>query len=376
MSRNSTAVLVLENGKVFYGKSCGARGNTIAEIVFSTGMTGYEESFTDPSYCGQILVTTAPHIGNTGWNAEDVENPAGKIWIKGLVVRDLSRNPSNWRSEGSLESELERQSVPAIEGIDTRALVKVLRNEGSMRGGIFTRESETAEINIDACLKEVQAAPTMAGSSFSEIVSTQQPYTIEPVGKKKATLGILDLGVKFATPRQLALLGVESHILPAHSVYEQFAELKVDGILLPNGPGDPATAHHAVQFAHDVLRREIPLFGICFGNQIIGQALGRSTYKMNFGHRGINIPVKNVHYDRVDITAQNHGFAIAGHPGEVFDTPYGPAELSHYCPNDNTIEGVQLLSQQAMAVQYHPEAAAGPHDSAHVFHQFVDIMTR
>ncbi|WP_440901648.1 glutamine-hydrolyzing carbamoyl-phosphate synthase small subunit [Actinosynnema sp.] len=366
----SSAALVLEDGRVFRGEAYGARGASLGEAVFSTAMTGYQETLTDPSYHRQIVVQTAPQIGNTGWNDEDDEST--RIWVAGYVVRDPARVPSNWRSRRGLDEELERQGVVGISGVDTRMLTRHLRERGAMRAGVFSGdELGTAE----EMLERVRSAPEMKGANLAGDVTTPEPYTVEAVGERKFTVAALDLGIKSNTPRMLAARGIEVRVLPLTSTLDELLAVGADGVFLSNGPGDPATQAHAVDLTRGVLERKIPLFGICFGNQILGRALGRETYKMRYGHRGINIPVIDVASGRVAITSQNHGFALEGEPGEEFGTDFGRAQLSHYCPNDGTVEGVRALDVPAFSVQYHPEAAAGPHDAAPLFDEFVTLMS-
>ncbi|MDV3124855.1 glutamine-hydrolyzing carbamoyl-phosphate synthase small subunit [Mycobacterium sp. 21AC1] len=369
----SRAVLVLEDGRVFTGTTFGAIGQTLGEAVFSTGMSGYQETLTDPSYHGQIVVATAPQIGNTGWNREDGESRADKIWVAGYAVRDPSPRASNWRASGTLDEELVHQGVVGIAGIDTRAVVRHLRTRGSMKAGVFSGES--ADVPVDALLERVRSQASMLGADLAGEVSTDASYIVEPEGSQRFTVAAIDLGIKTNTPRNFARRGVRSHVLPSSVTFDQIADLKPDGVFLSNGPGDPATADHIVGVTREVLGAGIPLFGICFGNQILGRALGRSTYKMVFGHRGINIPVIDHITKRVAITAQNHGFALEGEAGEQFDTPFGPAEVSHTCANDGVVEGIRLADGRAFSVQYHPEAAAGPHDANYLFDQFVDLMS-
>ena len=367
----TAALLVLEDGRVFSGSSFGALGETLGEAVFSTGMTGYQETLTDPSYHRQIVVATAPHIGNTGWNDEDDEG--SRIWVAGYAVRDVTRRISNWRATGSLQDELVRQGVVGIAGIDTRALVRHLRTRGSMRAGIFSGDAIAAN---DKLLDRVRQQPSMLGADLASEVSTVESYTIEPIGDVRYTVAAVDLGIKTNTPRMFAERGVRVHVLSANTSIDDIRELKPNGVFLSNGPGDPATAGGAVALTKAVLGEGIPLFGICFGNQILGRALGRETYKMKFGHRGINIPVVEHETGRIAITAQNHGFALEGEAGEEFDTPFGRAIVSHTCANDGVVEGVRLLDGRAFSVQYHPEAAAGPHDAAYLFDRFTTLMER
>ncbi|QCB51058.1 glutamine-hydrolyzing carbamoyl-phosphate synthase small subunit [Rhodococcus sp. PAMC28707] len=371
----SSAVLVLEDGRTFRGTTFGAEGRTLGEAVFCTGMTGYQETLTDPSYHRQIVVATAPQIGNTGWNQEDGEassaSDPNKIWVAGYVVRDPARRPSSWRSTGTLQDELEKQNVVGIAGIDTRALVRHLRTRGSMRAGVFSGD---ALGSADEMLEQVLGQPSMLGADLAGEVTTASSYTIEPAGEARFTVVAVDLGIKTNTPRMFAERGVRVHVVPSTASIEQILELNPDGVFLSNGPGDPATADSSVALTRSVLERDLPLFGICFGNQIFGRALGRSTYKMKFGHRGMNIPVVEHTTGRIAITAQNHGFALEGEAGEEFDTDFGRARVSHTCANDGTVEGVELLSGRAFSVQYHPEAAAGPHDAAYLFDRFTSVL--
>lgn len=375
------AVLVLEDGRVFTGVSFGAVGQTLGEAVFSTGMSGYQETLTDPSYYGQIVVATAPQIGNTGWNGEDAESRGDRIWVAGYAVRDPSPRASNWRATGTLDDELKAQGIVGIAGIDTRAVVRHLRTRGSMKAGVFsgaalaaTSGSGAALADVDALLERVRNQPSMLGADLAGKVTTGESYVVEPEGDHRFTVAAIDLGIKTNTPRNFARRGVRTHVLPASAAFDQITDLKPDGVFLSNGPGDPATADHIVEVTREVLGAGIPLFGICFGNQILGRALGRSTYKMVFGHRGINVPVVDHITGRVAITSQNHGFALEGEAGEKFDTPFGTAEVSHTCANDGVVEGVRLVDGKAFSVQYHPEAAGGPHDAEYLFDQFIDLM--
>ena len=378
----TAAVLVLENGQVFRGREYGAVGETLGEAVFCTAMTGYQETLTDPSYHRQIVVATAPQIGNTGWNNEDGESTgsagsesevgdSGKIWVAGYAVRNPTRRVSNWRATTSLEDELERQGIVGISGIDTRTVVRVLRDHGSMRAGVFSGGALAAD---DELIARVRSQPSMKGANLAGEVSTDTGYLVEPASDPRFTVAAIDLGIKTNTPRMFAERGVAVHVLPAEAGFDAIAELKPDGVFLSNGPGDPATADEAVALTRQVLGADLPLFGICFGNQILGRAFGRNTYKMKFGHRGINIPVIDAATGKVSITAQNHGFALEGEAGEEFDTDFGRARVSHVCANDGTVEGVELLSGRAFSVQYHPEAAAGPHDAAYLFDRFVSLL--
>ncbi|MDQ0603308.1 carbamoyl-phosphate synthase small subunit [Streptomyces canus] len=363
------AVLVLEDGRIFRGRAYGAVGETFGEAVFSTGMTGYQETLTDPSYHRQVVVMTAPHVGNTGVNDEDAESQ--RIWVAGYVVRDPARVPSNWRSRRSLDEELTRQGVVGISGIDTRALTRHLRERGAMRVGIFSGDTLPDDATM---LAEVRRAPEMKGANLSAEVATKETYVVPAIGEKKFTVAAVDLGIKGMTPHRMAERGIEVHVLPATATVEDVYAVNPDGVFFSNGPGDPATADHPVSVMQAVLERRTPLFGICFGNQILGRALGFGTYKLKYGHRGINQPVQDRTTGKVEVTAHNHGFAVDAPLDKVSDTPYGRAEVSHVCLNDNVVEGLQLLDQPAFSVQYHPEAAAGPHDAAYLFDRFVSLL--
>ncbi|MBU7599993.1 glutamine-hydrolyzing carbamoyl-phosphate synthase small subunit [Streptomyces sp. P38-E01] len=368
-ARSAPAVLVLEDGRSFRGRAYGAVGETFGEAVFSTGMSGYQETLTDPSYHRQVVVMTAPHIGNTGVNDEDPES--ARIWVAGYVVRDPARVPSNWRSQRSLDEELTGQGVVGISGIDTRALTRHLRERGAMRAGIFSGEALADEATL---LARVQDSPQMKGADLCGEVATKEPYVVPAIGAKRFTVAAVDLGIKGMTPHRMAERGIEVHVLPADSSLEDIYAVDPDGVFFSNGPGDPASAEHPVSLMQGVLACRTPLFGICFGNQILGRALGFGTFKLKYGHRGINQPVQDRATGKVEITAHNHGFAVDAPLDTVSDTPYGRAEVSHVCLNDNVVEGLRLLDQPGFSVQYHPEAAAGPHDAAYLFDRFVSLM--
>lgn len=363
------AVLVLEDGRIFRGRAYGAVGETFGEAVFSTGMTGYQETLTDPSYHRQVVVMTAPHVGNTGVNDEDAESR--RIWVSGYVVRDPARVPSSWRSRRTLDEELAAQGVVGISGVDTRALTRHLRERGAMRVGIFSGNALPDEGTM---LAEVRQAPEMKGADLSAEVATKEAYVVPAQGEKKFTVAAVDLGIKGMTPYRMAERGIEVHVLPATATVDDVYAVDPDGVFFSNGPGDPATADHAVSVMRGVLERGTPLFGICFGNQILGRALCFGTYKLKYGHRGINQPVQDRTTGKVEVTAHNHGFAVDAPLDKVSDTPFGRAEVSHVCLNDNVVEGLQLLDRPAFSVQYHPEAAAGPHDAAYLFDRFVSLM--
>ncbi|MBM6546535.1 glutamine-hydrolyzing carbamoyl-phosphate synthase small subunit [Janibacter sp. YIM B02568] len=370
MTQRLPALLVLEDGRVFRGRSFGAVGETLGEAVFSTGMSGYQETLTDPSYHRQVVVMTMPHIGNTGWNGEDDES--AQIWVAGFVVRDPAIRPSSWRATHPLEEELVTQGIVGICEIDTRALTRHLRDKGSMRIGIFT--GEMAEAPEKDLVTRVQASPSMKGAELASEVTTKEAYVVPAVGEKRFTVAAIDLGIKAMTPQRMTERGVEVHILPASATLEDVRAVQPDGVFLSNGPGDPATADHQVALVREVLDAGLPLFGICFGNQVLGRALGFGTYKLKFGHRGINQPVKDVATGRVEITSQNHGFAVDAPLEGAAETDYGRVRVSHIGLNDDVVEGLECLDRPAFSVQFHPEAASGPHDSAHLFDRFVTLM--
>ena len=365
------AVLVLEDGRSFRGDAYGAVGETVGEAVFSTGMSGYQETLTDPSYHRQVVVMTAPHIGNTGINDEDDESR--RIWVAGYVVRDPAVRPSSWRSRRSLEDVLVEQGVVGISGIDTRALTRHLRERGAMRVGVFS--GELARESQELLLERVLSAPQMSGAALAGEVTTSEAYIVPAVGKKLFTVAALDLGIKARTPEHLARRGIEVHVLPAASTFADIRAAGADGVFFSNGPGDPAVAHHEIALLREVLAAGVPFFGICFGNQILGRALGFGTYKLKYGHRGINQPVLDRRTGTVEVTAQNHGFAVDVPLDGEANTAYGRVRVSHVGLNDNVVEGLECLDIPAFSVQYHPEAAAGPHDSEYLFDRFVELMS-
>ena len=366
----SKAFLVLDDGRIFEGCSWAATGKTFGEAVFQTGMTGYQETLTDPSYHKQVVVMTAPHIGNTGVNSQD--NESEKIWVSGFVVRNPATLTSNWRSEKDLEVELKDQNIVGIQGVDTRALTRHLRDRGAMRVGIFSG----LVLSREEMVVEVRKASPMSGAYLSEDVSTSKPYVVKALGEKKFTVAAIDLGIKGATPRALAARGVEVHVLPYNATLADIEAVKPDGVFLSNGPGDPATMTAVIDVVRDVLTAEIPIFGICFGHQILGRALGFDTFKLQFGHRGINQPVLDKNTGKVEITAHNHGFALKAPTDATFSTVFGSGEVTHVSLNDGVVEGLQLLERGAFSVQYHPEAAAGPHDAAYLFDRFISLMEK
>ncbi len=369
------AILVLEDGTTFAGHAYGATGRGLGEAVFVTAMTGYQETLTDPSYHRQVVVQTAPHIGNTGVN--DIDDESLKYWVAGYVVRDAARISSNWRATEDLEARLRRLDIVGIQDVDTRALTLHLREAGAMRVGIFS--GEDAGRPVGELLTIVRETPAMTGAQLADEVSTDEPYIVEAVGPKKFTVAAYDLGIKAMTPQQLAERGIEVHVVPADYPFEKLQELGPDGVFFSNGPGDPETATAQIEVLTEVLAHRIPFFGICFGNQLLGRALGFGTYKLRFGHRGVNQPVLDTATGRVEITAQNHGFAVDAPLHEVVTAPanadFGRVEVSHIGLNDDVVEGLRCLDIPAFSVQFHPESAAGPHDSRGLFDRFVDLMT-
>ncbi|SDD04585.1 glutamine-hydrolyzing carbamoyl-phosphate synthase small subunit [Nocardioides lianchengensis] len=378
MPSHAPAILVLEDGRTFTGEAYGAPGETFGEAVFNTGMTGYQETLTDPSYHRQVVVMTAPHIGNTGVNDEDPES--SRIWVAGYVVRDPARVPSNHRSRRSLDDELRDQGVVGISGVDTRALTRHLRERGAMRVGISSTETDPA-----ALLDRVRASGEMAGSELATEVSTSETYVVPAHGEKRFTVAALDLGIKTMTPYRMAERGIEVHVLPAAATLDDILAVQPDGLFYSNGPGDPAATTQQIEVLQGALARDLPYFGICFGNQLFGRALGFGTYKLKYGHRGINQPVLDRTTGKVEVTAHNHGFAVDAPLDAPTTTPYGVASVSHVCLNDDVVEGLELRAStgsatevgrlKSFSVQYHPEAAAGPHDAAYLFDRFVDLMS-
>ena len=378
-----SAVLVLEDGRLFRGRAFGARGAAFGEAVFSTAMTGYQETLTDPSYRRQVVVATAPQIGNTGWvtdsqtqlpadpsdNGDD--NESGRIWVSAYVVRDLSPRPSNWRATGDLAGELERQGIVGLAGVDTRTLTRHLRTAGVMRSGVFSGDAVAGQAEMVAA---VRAQPGMAGADLTGEVTAAAPVLVPAVGQRRAVVAALDLGIKANTPTLMSLRGMDVHVLPATASMADVEALGVDGVFLSNGPGDPATADRLVELTREILTRRLPLFGICFGNQILGRALGFPTYKLAFGHRGINQPVIDHATGRVLVTSHNHGFAVRAAAGQVHATEFGRARVGFSALNDDVVEGLECLDVPAFSVQFHPEAAAGPHDARYLFDRFLALM--
>ena len=372
MSDREPAVLVCEDGTRWPGHAWGARppaadgGQGLGEVVFTTAMTGYQETLTDPSYAGQVVVATFPHIGNTGVNDEDAESR--RMWPRGYVVRDPARRSSSWRATGSLADALAADGVVGLRDVDTRALTRHLREVGVMRAGIGHPDDE-------GLLGRVRASPSMLGADLARLVSTPEPYVVPAVGERRYVVAALDCGIKARTPWHLAARGCEVHVLPAATTAEQLLAIDPDGVFVSNGPGDPAAATYAVDALAGVLGR-VPVFGICLGHQLLGRAVGLSTYKLGYGHHGINQPVLDRATGTIAVTSHNHGFAVAAPPERVTDTPFGRVEVSHLACNDGVVEGLRCLDAAAFSVQYHPEAAAGPHDAAGLFDAFTSLMAQ
>ena len=372
MSLSNNAFLVLDDGRIFEGQAWAAEGETFGEAVFTTAMTGYQETLTDPSYHKQIVIMTAPHIGNTGFNLED--NESERIWVSGFVVRNPSPIASNWRSKESLEDALIKSNVVGIQGVDTRALTRHLRDRGAMRVGIFSNSN----LSREEMVVRVRKTAPMNGAFLAEDVSTKKTYVVKPPQGVPTHFKVaaIDLGIKGATPKYMARLGIEVHVMPATSTFEEVKSIKPDGVFLSNGPGDPAAMVDVIALVRSVLTEGIPFFGICFGHQILGRALGFDTYKLPFGHRGINQPVVDLTTGKVEITAHNHGFAVAAPKANEFNTVYGTGRVTHISLNDSVVEGLEMNNTPAFSVQYHPESAAGPHDSTYLFERFLNLMQK
>ncbi|MDQ1548926.1 MAG: carbamoyl-phosphate synthase small subunit [Microbacteriaceae bacterium] len=372
MAKSDPAVLVLEDGSRYRGRAYGALGRTLGEAVFATGMTGYQETITDPSYAGQIVLMTAPHIGNTGVNDEDPES--ARIWVAGFVVREPSRVVSNYRATGSLDDQLVEQGIVGISGIDTRAVTRRLRDAGAMRAGVFS--GPDAALPDSEQLLLVRGSAEMTGQNLSAAVSTSTAYTIPAEGDRIGSVAVLDLGVKTSTLNYLAARGFDVTVLPQTVTIDELLALEPSAVFYSNGPGDPGASDTHVALLQAVLREGLPFFGICFGNQLLGRALGFGTYKLPFGHRGINQPVVDKATGRVEITSHNHGFAVDAPIEGITDSPagFGRVEVSHVNLNDNVVEGLNALDIPAFSVQYHPEAAAGPHDANYLFDRFRDLV--
>lgn len=363
MINKPPALLALEDGRTFRGRSWAADGEVCGEMVFNTSMTGYQEVITDPSYAGQIVCMTYPLIGNYGVNELDSES--ARPWVEGFVVREASRLTSNWRAEESLADYLKRWNIVAIEGIDTRALVRHIRDKGAMRACLSTVDSDEASV-----IQKALQSPPMENRELASVVTTKEPYDFPAEGNERFHIVCYDYGVKRNSLRELAQLGVRTTVVPSSTSAADVLALNPDGIFLSNGPGDPASMNQEVEEIKHLLQAKLPLFGICFGHQLLGRAFGGKTFKLAFGHRGGNQPVKEVSGKGVEITAHNHGFAVSA------DTLPPDVEVTHINLNDQCVEGMRHRTLPVISVQYHPEAAPGPHDASHHFQRFVDLMER
>ncbi len=360
-----SCALVLEDGAAFFGLGFGRKGDTTGEVVFNTALTGYQEVLTDPSYAGQIVTMTYPHVGNYGISAHDMES--SRAQVTGFVVREIASLDSSYRSEGSLEAWLDGQGIVGICGIDTRALVRHLRTQGAKRGVI-----STATGDLDALVKRARASRDMNGLDLAKEVTTAKAYDFKEPGSVVVPhfkVVAYDFGIKRNILRLLALAGCEVHVVPATTTAKDALALKPDGVFLSNGPGDPDACTYAIESAKAIMDSGTPLFGICLGHQILGLACGGKTYKLKFGHRGANHPVKDLRTGKVEITSQNHGFAL---DRSVFEKKQ--FELTHVNLNDDTVEGFRHRDLPVISVQYHPESSPGPHDSRHLFAGFVEMM--
>lgn len=357
------AILVLEDGRAFRGASFGAEGESFGEIVFNTSMSGYQEILTDPSYAGQIVCMTYPLIGNYGVNEEDVESR--RPWVEGFVVREASRVASNWRSSESLDSYLKRHKIVGIEKIDTRALVRHIRDKGAMRAAI-----STVDLDEKSLLEKVLASPEMADRELASAVTVEKSFDYPADAEEKFHVVAYDFGVKTNSLREFAKFGCKITVVPAETPATEVLAMKPDGIFLSNGPGDPSSMKAVVAEIQKLTEANVPMFGICLGHQILGQVFGGTTYKLKFGHRGGNQPIMDLTTGKVEIAAHNHGFAV-----EKESLPES-IEVTHVNLNDQTVAGLQHKTLPIFSVQYHPESAPGPHDSEYLFRRFIELMEK
>ena len=361
MAEAKQALLVLEDGRAFRGRSWGAEGEACGEMVFNTSMSGYQEVLTDPSYAGQIVCMTYPLIGNYGVNRADEES--ARPWVEGFVVREASSVASSWRSEETLDAYLKRWRVPALDRVDTRALVRHIRDKGAMRACL-----SSVDLDERSLLEKARASEPMENRELASVVTTPRVYEVAPVGEEKFHVVCYDFGVKRNSLNELAREGCRVSVVPASTPASEVLAMGPDGVYLSNGPGDPASMNEVVEEIRRLVAEGLPTFGICFGHQLLGRAFGGTTYKLHFGHRGGNQPVKDLHTGRVEITSHNHGFAVeaASLPAEV--------EVTHVNLNDQCVEGMRHRRLPVISVQYHPEAAPGPHDAEHHFRRFIELM--
>jgi len=357
------AILALEDGRVFRGRSWAAEGESTGEMVFNTSMTGYQEVLTDPSYAGQIVCMTYPLIGNYGVNSEDEESD--RPWVEGFVVREASRMASSWRAQETLDAYLKRWNIVAIEGIDTRALVRHIRDKGAMRACI-----STTDLNDESLIEKARQSPSMENRELASVVTTKQPYEVAPAGDQRFHVVCYDFGVKRNSLRELSRLGCRITVVPASTTAAEVLAMNPDGVFLSNGPGDPASMNREVEQIQELVKSTMPTFGICFGHQLLGRAFGGRTFKLVFGHRGGNQPVKDLQRGGVEITSHNHGFAV------LADSLPADVEITHVNLNDRCVEGMRHKTLPIISVQYHPEAAPGPHDAEHHFRRFIELMER
>ncbi len=363
MKESKSAILALEDGRVWRGRSWAAAGEVCGEMVFNTSMTGYQEVLTDPSYAGQIVCMTYPLIGNYGVNKEDSES--SRPWVEGFVVREASRVYSNWRAEESLDGYLTRWNIVAIDHIDTRALVRHIRDKGAMRACL-----STIDTNADDVIEKARQSPPMENRELASVVTTTRPYEFPAGGAERFHVVCYDFGVKTNSLRELSQAGCRVTVVPASTPANEVLAMKPDGVFLSNGPGDPASMNKEVEEVKRVAQSGTPTFGICFGHQLLGRAFGGQTFKLTFGHRGGNQPVKDFRDGHVEITSHNHGFAVKA------DTLPPEVEITHINLNDKCVEGMRHTTLPIISVQYHPEAAPGPHDAEHHFKDFIELMEK
>lgn len=363
MGEHEPALLALEDGRVFRGRSWGARGEVCGEMVFNTSMSGYQEVLTDPSYAGQIVCMTYPLIGNYGVNAADAES--ARPWVEGFVVREASRTASSWRAEETLDAYLKRWNIPAVDHIDTRSLVRHIRDRGAMRACL-----SSVDLDERSLIEKARASQSMDNRELASVVTTKNPYEVAAEGEERFHVVCYDFGVKTNSLREFARRGCRLTVVPSATPAADVLAMNPDGVFLSNGPGDPASMSAVVEEIRRLAESGTPTFGICFGHQLLGRAFGGTTYKLRFGHRGGNQPVREEATGSIEITAHNHGFAVSAEslPSDV--------EVTHVNLNDNCVEGMRHKRLPVFSVQYHPEAAPGPHDAEHHFRRFVDLMGR